>query len=100
MTGKFEWKREHYEAFEELKIMLSSYTVQTYFDPKVEHGLHIGGCPLVLAATLTQRKPGEQYWRVVQYTSRNLTDQEKRYSQIELEALSGAFERKKFHLFL
>ena len=52
------------------------------------------------AATLTQRKPGEQCWRVVQYASRSLTDPEKRYSQIELEALAGDFGCKKFHLFL
>ena len=100
VTGKFEWKPEHSEAFEELKNMLSSDTVQAYFDPQAEHELHIDGCPVGLAATLTQRKPGEQCWRVVQYASRSLTDPEKRYSQIELEALAGDFGFKKFHLFL
>ena len=100
VTGKFEWKPEHSEAFEELKNMLSSDTVQAYFDPQAEHELHIDGCPVGLAATLTQRKPGEQCWRVVQYASRSLTDPEKRYSQIELEALAGDFGCKKFHLFL
>ena len=100
VTGKFEWKPEHSEAFEELKNMLSSDTVQAYFDPQAEHELHIDGCPVGLAATLTQRKPGEQCWRVVQYASRSLTDPEKRYSQIELEALGGDFGCKKFHLLL
>ena len=33
LTGKFEWKPEHSEAFEELKNMLSNDTVQAYFDP-------------------------------------------------------------------
>ena len=37
---------------------------------------------------------------MVQYASRSLTDPEKRYSQIELEALAGDFGCKKFHLFL
>ena len=95
VTGKFEWRQEHSEAFEELKN-----TVQAYFDPQAEHELYIDGCPVGLAATLTQRKPGEQCWRVVQYASRRLTDLEKRYSQIELEALAGDFGCKKFHLFL
>ena len=36
----------------------------------------------------------------MQYASRSLTDPEKRYSQIELEALAGDFGCKKFHLFL
>ena len=76
VTGKFEWKPEHSEAFEELKNMLSSDTVQAYFDPQAEHELHIDGCPVGLAATLTQRKPGEQCWRVVQNASRSLTDPE------------------------
>jgi len=80
--------------------MLSSDTVQAYFDPQAEHELHIDGCPMGLAATLTQRKTGEQCWQVVQYASRSLTDPEKRYSQIELEALAGDFGCKKFHLFL
>ena len=80
LTGKFEWKQELSEAFEELKNMLSSDTVQAYFDPQAEHELHIDGCPVGLAATLTQRKPGEQCWRVVQYASRSLIDPEKRYS--------------------
>ena len=96
VTGKFEWKPEHSEAFEELKNMLSSDTV----NPQAEHELHIDGCPVGLAATLTPRKPGEQCWRVVQYASRSLTDPEKRYNQIELEALAGDFGCKKFHLFL
>ena len=38
--------------------------------------------------------------QVVQNASRSLTDPEKRYSQIELEALEGDFGCKKFHLFL
>lgn len=89
--------QEHTEAFEQLKNMLSSDTVQAYFDPQAKHELHAEGCPTGLAATLTQRKPGEQVWQVVQYASRSLTDIQKRYSQIELEALAGDFGCKKFH---
>ena len=58
------------------------------------------GCPLGLAATLTQRKLGQQEWQVVQYASLSLTEIEKRYNQIELEALAGDFGCRKFHLFL
>ena len=100
VSGKFERRQQHSEAFEELKNMLSSDTVQAYFDPQAEHKLYIDGCPVGLAATLTQRKPGEQCWKVVQYTSRSLKDPEKRYSQIELEALAGDFGCNKFHPFL
>jgi len=53
-------------------------------DTAAEYELHIDGCPMRLAAILTQRKTGEQCWQMVQYVSRGLTDPEKRYSQIEL----------------
>ena len=76
--------------------MLSSDTVQAYSDPQAEQELHIDVCPVELAATLTQRKPGEQRWRVVQYASRSLTDAAKQYIQIELEALAGVFDSRNF----
>ena len=66
VTRKFEWRQEHSEAFEELKNMLSSDTVHAYFDTHVQHKLYTDGCPVGLAAALTQRKPGEQCWRVCQ----------------------------------
>ena len=53
LRGKFEWLQEHKEAFEELKNMLSSDTVQAYFDRQAEHELHVDECPMGLAATLT-----------------------------------------------
>lgn len=34
LRGKFKWMQEHTEAFEELKNMLSSDTVQAFFDPQ------------------------------------------------------------------
>ena len=34
IKGLFEWRKEHTEAFEYLKNMLSSDTVQAYFDPE------------------------------------------------------------------
>lgn len=80
--------------------MLSGETLQAYFYPQAEHELHVDGCPMGVAATLRQRKLGDQVWEVVQYASQSLTDTEKRYSQIELEALAVDFGCKKIHLFL
>jgi len=36
VKGKFEQQQEHSEAFEELKSMLRSDTVQVFFDPQAE----------------------------------------------------------------
>ena len=54
LKGKFEWKKEHTEAFEELTNMLSTDMVHAYFNP---HELHADGCLMGLAATIMQRKP-------------------------------------------
>ena len=81
LKGRFEWEMEHSEAFKELQDMLSSDTVQAQFDPQAEHELHIDGCLMGLAASLTQRSQGDKDWRVVQFASRSLKDPEKRYSQ-------------------
>ena len=56
--------------------------------------------PCEIGPNSPAEKPGKQCWPVVQYTSRSLTDPEKRYSQIKLEALVGYHGHKKFHLFL
>ena len=52
IKGKFKGRKEHTEAFNKLKKMLSSNTVQAYFNPE-QHKLHVDGCPMELAAPLT-----------------------------------------------
>ena len=96
----FKWKEKHQEAFEALKNAPSADTVLAYFDPDSDHEVHVDGCPLGISATLVQRSPNEDYWRVVQYASRALSDAEWRYSQIELETLAVDFACRKFHVFL
>ena len=96
----FKWEEKHQEAFEALKNALSADTVLAYFDPAADHEVHVDGCPLGISATLVQRSPNEDHWRVVQYASRALSDAERRYSQIELETLAADFLRRKFHVFL
>ena len=96
----FTRRKVHQEAFESLKEALSSDTVLAYFDPTPEYEVHVDGCPLGISATLVQRGPGDNDWRVVQYASRSLSDAERKYSQIELEMLAADFTCKKFHVFL
>ena len=94
------WEEKHQEAFEALKNALSADTLLVYFDPAADHEVHVDGCPLGISATLVQRSPNEDHWRVVQYASRALSDAERRYSQIELETLAADFACRKFHVFL
>lgn len=74
--------------------------VLAYFDPNAQREVHVDGCPLRVSATLVQRSPNEDNWRVVQYASRALSNVEQRYSQIKLEMLPAHFACRKFHVFL
>ena len=73
---KFKWESEHQRPFEDLKNGLCEETSLVYFEPKAEHEVHVDGCPLGKSATLVQRSENDELWRVVQYTSRSLTDTE------------------------
>ena len=94
------WREEHQEAFESLKEALSSDKVLVYFDPGAEHEVHVDGCPLGISATLVQRGPRDDNWRVIQYASRTLSETERNYSQIELEMLPADLACRKFYVFL
>ena len=83
-----------------MKNALSADTVLAYFDPAADHEVHVDGCPLGISATLVQRSPNEDLWKVVQYASRALSDAERRYSQIELETLPADFACRRYHVFL
>ena len=72
VKGKFEWRKENTEAFDELKNMISSDKVQACFDPEARHERHVNRSPMGPAATLTRKRPGEQEEQVVQYASRSL----------------------------
>ena len=58
------------------------------------------GCSLGISATLVQCGQSNDKWRVVQYSSRALSDAERNYSQTELEMLAADFGCRKFHVFL
>ena len=83
-----------------MKKGLCEDTTLAYFHPKAEHEVYADGCPLGVSATLVQRKENEEYWRVVQYANRSVTDTESRYSQIELEMLAIDLACNRFHLYL
>ena len=90
-----------FRACESLKEALSSHTVLAYLalQQSMDRSTK-DGCPLGISATLVQRGPGVDDWRVMQYASRSLSGAQRKYSQIELEMLAADFACKKFHVFL
>ena len=96
---QWSWNAEHQEAFEEIKRILSSERVMTYFDPMKNTEVLVDASPVGVAAILTQKSKNGRV-HTVSYASRALTEVEKRYSQTEREALAVVFGCEKFHLYL
>ncbi len=86
------WTPQHQHAFDQLKNLLTSDTVLSYFNPHKEATIIVDARPVGLGAILCQDN------HVVAYASRSLTPVEQRYSQTEREALGVLFVCEHFHL--
>ncbi|XP_022788169.1 uncharacterized protein K02A2.6-like [Stylophora pistillata] len=82
----FHWGNEQQAAFEELKRLITQAETMAYFKVGCRTRIIADASPVGLGAVLTQQQGG--MWRVVSYASRNLTDVERRYCQMEKEALA------------
>ena len=93
------WGAEQQEAFDKLKAMLSEDTVLAHFDPKLEIGISCDASNVGIGAVLFHRyQDGSE--RPIANISKTLTDTQRRYSQIQKEALAIVFALRKFHQFL
>jgi len=84
----FQGEAEQSQSFNTIKELLTSAEVMVYFDPHKEIELLTDASPMGLSAILMQNTPGKDDRRVIVYTSRALTEVERRYSQTEREALA------------
>ena len=82
------WTESHQTAFDRIKAELSSQPVLALYSPNYETVVSADASSYFLGAVLTQRQPVTSLFRPVVYLSRSLTDTERRYSQIEKEALA------------
>ena len=83
---KWSWSSTEQAAFDKLKDTLSSDTVLGYYEAGLETKLLVDAGPNGLGLILLQRKP--EGWKAVECASRSLTEVEKRYPQIDREALA------------
>ena len=79
---EFKWQEVHQKALHQLKCSLTSDGVMAYFDPHKKTVLFVDASPVGLGAMLTQSG------KVISYASKALSSVERRYSQIEREALA------------
>jgi len=90
----FVWDTPQQNAFEELKRVISSSPVLSYFDNDKQTTLNADASSTGLGAVVMQEgKP-------IAYGSRTLTSSEKHYANIERELLAIAWGVQKFHTYL
>lgn len=95
--ASFDWSENHAKEWDELCQCLSIQPVLAIFDPRGATKIASDASQNGIGSALLQRY-GET-WKPVTYASRVLTDTQKRYSQIEKEAMAIVFGYKKFHQF-
>ena len=84
-------------------MSVTSDTVTSYFNHKLQTVLVVDASPHDVGAILTQIQPtkdGRRDIQIVAYASRAQDDVESRYSQREREALAVRWRVEYFHLYL
>ena len=93
---KFDVEEQH--SFDELKKILMSNQVLTFYDPDLPLRVDCDASSYGLGAVLSHVVDGID--RPIEFISRTLKSAERNYSQIEKEALSIVWSIKRFHRYL
>ena len=94
------WGSEQQQSFEKLKSTLCSKYVMSYFTTSKETTIVTDAGPSGVSAILLQHSPNAEDYRVISYSSRSLSDVERRYSQLEKECLAILHGCEKFNIYL
>ncbi|KAL2095791.1 hypothetical protein ACEWY4_007939 [Coilia grayii] len=96
---KWEWNAAHDNAFNKSKALLTSEALLVHYDPTLPLVIAADASPFGLGAVLSHKyKDGAE--RPVCFASRALAPAERKYAQVEKEALAVIFAVKKFHQFV
>ncbi|XP_043062900.1 uncharacterized protein LOC122319558 [Drosophila yakuba] len=96
---KFKWEQPQDDAFEKLKISLTSKPVVTSYRIDAEHEVHTDASAIGLAGVLMQKD--DDQLKPIAYYSRSTSKPEKNYHSYELEALAvvESLERFKYYIY-
>ena len=92
------WGPAQKNTFDKIKEELASPPVLALYDPLADTRISADASSHGLGAVLLQRVKEE--WRPVSYASRAMSDTEKRYAQIEKEAIASTWACEKFSRYI
>ena len=96
---KFVWSEEAERAFKRSKELLRASDFLVHHDPELPISIATDASPIGIGAVLSHMLPnGEE--RPIQFASRSLTKTERKYPQIEREALAIVFALRKFYMYI
>ncbi|CAH8462024.1 unnamed protein product [Schistosoma rodhaini] len=93
------WTKECENAFCKLKTIISSELLLTHYDPSLPIIVATDASAFGLGAVISHQFP-DATEKAIMHASRTLTPAEKKYGQIEKEALALVFAVRRFHKFL
>lgn len=96
---KWNWSNTCKESFEKIKSLLSSDLLLTHYDPSVDITVVSDASDYGVGAVISHIFPDGSE-KAIAHSSKSLTPTERKYSQIEKEALAIIFAVKKFHKML
>ncbi|GFV20334.1 retrovirus-related Pol polyprotein from transposon 412 [Trichonephila clavipes] len=95
----FLWSKDCQVAFEQIKKEICSPKILVHYDPSLPLTLASDASPVGIGCVLSHVYPDGSE-RPIAFASRTLSGSEKKYSQIDKEALSIVWAVKKFYLYL
>ncbi|UYV60396.1 K02A2.6-like [Cordylochernes scorpioides] len=98
-NSKWNWTSEHRILFEKCKALLTNESVLAHYDATRELVLGCDASSYGLGVVLSHRNDRKEETPIA-FASRTLTEAERRYSQLEKEALSIIFGCEKFRQYL
>ena len=95
----WKWTKDEQKAFEAAKVMLCEDTVLVHFDPTMQVGIASNASEVGIGAVLFHRYPDGSEHQIYNM-SKTLTETQRKYGQIQKEALAIIFALNKFHQYL
>jgi len=97
----WEWYDKQEQAFQEVKQLLSSPNLLVHFDDSKPIVVACDASPFGIGAVLSHiLQDGTEHPAAVAYASRSLSPAERKYSQLDKEALAIVFSVTKFHHYI